>query len=167
MAVDLGFNPAQKGFSLAGQSPMAGISRVAQDPRAAFQPKNLDQNFLNPDFASDVDIGFDPSQSLAGGMTGMQKPGFNWKGAMEGFSLGAEGVMGLANAYNAYKQMGLMEDQFNFARADRNQNVANQAAITNERLGQQRAAEGRQMGLAGEDLDKFRAGGTTVSGAAV
>ena len=168
MAIDLSFKPTNKGFSLAGMDPMAGISKVAQDPRAAFKTPGMNQDFLNPDFAAgDMDIGFNPSDGLANGLGGNTGSGWDWKGAMEGFSLGAEGIMGLANAYNAYKQMGLMEDQFNFARADRNQNVANQAAITNERLGQQRAAEGRQMGLRGEELDKFRAGGTTVSGAAV
>jgi hypothetical protein len=168
MANDFSFKPTNNGFSLAGMDPMAGISRVAQDPRAALKTPGINQDFLNSDFAAgDTNLGFNPAEGLANGLGGNTGSPWDWKGALEGFSLGAQGIMGLANSYNAYKQLGLMEDQFNFARADRNQNVSNQAAITNERLGQQRAAEGRQMGLRGEELDKFRTGGTTVSGAAV
>lgn len=69
---------------------------------------------------------------LGGGDKG-PKP-FDWSDAMNNFSMGAEGVMGLANAYTAYKQLGLMEDQLNFQKGLANRNIANSAATTNRQL---------------------------------
>lgn len=60
--------------------------------------------------------------------------GFDWGGAMDNFSMGAQGVMGLANAYTAYKQLGLMEDQLAMQKGMANRNVANQAKTTNRML---------------------------------
>jgi hypothetical protein len=65
---------------------------------------------------------------------GAKPGGFDWGNAMNTFNTGAQGLLGLAGAYNAYKQMGLMEDQFNFQKNLANTNLANQAAITNQKL---------------------------------
>lgn len=70
--------------------------------------------------------------------------GFNFGDAMGNFSMGAQGVMGLANAYTAYKQLGLMEDQLSMQKGIANRNIANQAATTNRML-DDRASMAAQM----------------------
>ena len=70
--------------------------------------------------------------------------GFDLSGAMGNFALGAQGITGLAGAYNAYKQMGLMEDQLNFSKSLANRNISNQAATTNRML-EDRASMAAQM----------------------
>lgn len=93
------------------------------------------------------------SQGLAGTLgqdymdsQGIKAPGggFDWGGAMDNFSMGAQGVMGLANAYTAYKQLGLMEDQLSMQKGMANRNVANQAKTTNRML-DDRASMAAQM----------------------
>lgn len=160
MTVDVNFDP--KNFSLAkSMQPMQGIQPIGG---AAPRPTGMD-------------ISFNPSQgdmSLAGanmmtGDTGLNGEGFNWGGAMKGFSDFGSGVTSLAGLYNSYKQLGMMEDQLNFARADRNQNVANQAAITNERLQNQRDAAAQLSGhkRGTQEYKDYMAGGAQVSGAAI
>lgn len=77
---------------------------------------------------------------------GIQVPGggFDWSNAMNNFSMGAQGVMGLANAYTAYKQLGLMEDQLSMQKGLANRNIANSAATTNRML-DDRASMAAQM----------------------
>jgi hypothetical protein len=62
-----------------------------------------------------------------------------------------------------------MEDQFDFAKADRNQQVANQAAITNEALKSQQSAKaqlsGAQYGT--PEYNKQMENAVQVSGAPV
>lgn len=154
--------------SLASMKPMQGIAPVGGvQPTAA--------RGVAPTLAGG-NVGFDPASAGfdigtqvgdTGGMGGVD--GFDWGGAMKGFADFGSGITSLAGLYNSYKQLGMMEDQLNFARADRNQNVANQAAITNDRLRSQREAEaqlkGHKPGTAG--YDAFVAGGTKVDGSAV
>lgn len=47
------------------------------------------------------------------------------------FGLAANGVTGLLGAFNAYKQLGLMRDQFNFNKSLANRNIQNQATAYN------------------------------------
>lgn len=163
MTVDTGFNPAN--FSLA-----RSMQPVLPSPMQGIQPVGVGagREFLDPMQANLPELNIDQDLSLAG-LGGGADGGFDWQGAMKGFSAGAQGIMGLANAYNAYKQMGLMEDQFNFARADRNQNVANQAAITNEALGSQASAKSQLMGnkVGSSQYVQDQKNKTQVSGAAV
>lgn len=70
--------------------------------------------------------------------------GLDWGNIMENYSLGAEGLTGLAGAYNSYKQMGMMEDQLKMQGDIANRNIANQAAVTNRQL-DDRATMGAQM----------------------
>jgi len=66
---------------------------------------------------------------------GIDQPGgFDFSDAMGNFSMGAQGVMGLANAYNAWQQTGLMKDQLGFQKNMANRNIANSAATTNRML---------------------------------
>ena len=86
-------------------------------------------------------------QAYTPNMVNVPRGGFT--GAMKNFNLGAQGVLGLAGAYNAYKQRGLMEDQFNFSKSLANRNLANTAATTNRML-RDRATMAGQM-LSGAD----------------
>lgn len=72
--------------------------------------------------------------------------GFNWGGAFKNFNQGAQGLLGLAGAYNSYQQNRLMKDQYRTSLADRNQNVANQANITNKNLSNQASVAAQMMG---------------------
>jgi len=53
------------------------------------------------------------------------------------FGLVANGLTGLAGAYNAFNQTRLMEDQLKFQKNITNRNVANSATTTNTQLGNQ------------------------------
>lgn len=64
----------------------------------------------------------------------------NW----QKFGLGANAITGLAGAYSAYKQLGLMEDQLGMQRNLANRNIANSAATTNAQL-ERGASIGAQM----------------------
>ncbi len=112
------------------------------------QPINSN-NFLQPMQTNIPSVGFNPA---AGGGDGLafQQPslpnipgidvpgagagGFDWGNAMSNFSMGAEGILGLASAYNAYKQQGIMEDQFDLQKNLANRNIANTAKTTNRML---------------------------------
>jgi hypothetical protein len=152
--------PQKSSVSLALPSPMMNPSKIATDPSAGL---------------ANMSIGTQPQDFNLGGTmmgegTGLGgDTGFDWGGTMKGFSDFGSGVASLAGLYSAYKQLGMMEDQFNFARADRNQNVANQAAITNDRLRAQANAEaqlsGHKVGSAG--YDEMMANRAKVSGAAI
>ena len=78
------------------------------------------------------------------GLPGVPGGGFDWSNAMDNFSMGAQGIMGLANAYTAYKQLGLMEDQLAMQKGVANRNIANSAATTNRML-DDRASMAAQM----------------------
>lgn len=166
------FQPTASDFSVSlakmRPSPMINANKIATDPGAGGYTgyQGMDEAFLKKDFAGpDTELGLSEMGIGGGGSGG----GFDFGGAVKNFNLGAQGVMGLANAYNAYKQMGLMEDQFNFARADRNQNVANQAAITNDRLEKQANASAQLHGheYGSQGYNDYMANRTKVSGAAV
>ena len=58
----------------------------------------------------------------------------DWNNVFSNFSAGAQGILGLASAYNGYQQMKMQKKQYNASLADRNQQIANQAAITNQQL---------------------------------
>jgi len=94
--------------------------------------------------------GMDPATYAAGeGSMNFGDPGFggnefDFGGAMKNFSMGAQGIAGLAGAYNSYKQMGLMEDQLSMQKAMANRNIANTAATTNRML-DDRAGMAAQM----------------------
>lgn len=117
--------------------------------QAGAQP--IQSNFITQPTAS-------PNFSLAGGNTGFPAgsvdalnlngvaPGgeLDFGGAMSNFSLGAQGISGLAGAYNAYKQMGLMEEQLNLQKGTTNRNIANTSATTN-RLLDDRASMAAQL----------------------
>jgi hypothetical protein len=136
-------------------SPMIDTNRLAMDPSTGLSSMSYDQHVMRPG-----ETGYDLSAP---------GEGFDWGGAMKGFSAGAQGVLGLANAYNAYRQMKLMEDQFDFAKQDRNQMVSNQAAITNANLEAQENARSQLRGnVVGSDQYKEdMANRTTVSGAPI
>lgn len=72
--------------------------------------------------------------------------GFDLKGGLGTASLAMQGVTGLMGAYNAYQQNKLLKKQFGASLADRNQNVANQAATTNLGLTNQAAMAAQMMG---------------------
>ena len=110
-----------------------------------------------------MDIGFDPSKinlnlpgsqdatygvNPPGGMVQGPDGGWNFSDAMSNFSTGAQGLMGLACAYNAYKQTGLLEDQLAMQKAMANRNLSNQAATTNLGLSNQAQAAAQMYGHA-------------------
>jgi hypothetical protein len=138
-------------------SPMMDANRLATDPTAGLSSMNYDQHVMKPG-----ETGYDLKANDPGA-------GWDWQGAMKGFSTGAQGVLGLANAYNAYRQMKLMEDQFDFAKQDRNQMIANQAAITNANLDAQASARSQLSGntVGSEGYEKDMANRTQVSGAPI
>ena len=57
-----------------------------------------------------------------------------------------QGITGAMGAWNAYNQNKLMKKQFNASLADRNQNIANQAATTNLALNNQAIMAAQMMG---------------------
>lgn len=71
---------------------------------------------------------------------------FDLRGILGTTSLAMQGVTGLMGAYNAYQQNKLLKQQFNASLADRNQNIANQAATTNLGLTNQAAMAAQMMG---------------------
>lgn len=72
------------------------------------------------------------------------------KDTVGGIAQGVQALAGLANAYMGYKNYGLAKDQFNFAKAAANRDVANQARLINNEI--QNAGE-VGMGLAGNTMD--------------
>lgn len=78
-------------------------------------------------------FGFSPQDglNLPGGGGG---EGFDFSEALGDFSLGAQGITGLAGAYNAYNQNKLLEEQFGVQKNLLNRNIANQATLTNKAL---------------------------------
>ena len=76
-----------------------------------------------------------PGSGADGGLEDLG--GLDVSGFLKNFSVGAQGLAGLAGAYSGYKQLGLLEDQYKASIADRNQQVANQAIITNKNLANQ------------------------------
>lgn len=117
-------------------------------------PDFLQKQNVNPSnmglAGNDMDFSIGSTDQLgAGSQDALQldlpgAEGFDFGGLMKNFSLGAQGITGLAGAYNAYKQMGLMEDQLNMQKGVANRNIANQAATTNRML-EDRATMGAQM----------------------
>ena len=79
--------------------------------------------------------------------------GDNWwtqnKDMIGGIAQGIQAGTGLANAYLGYKNYGLAKDQFNFAKAAANRDVANQAQLINNEI--QNAGE-VGMSLAGNTM---------------
>ncbi len=132
-----------------------------------------------------TNVGFDPVAGGQGGLAFQQQPGvpgmpgaggspgggFDWGNAMSNFSMGAEGAMGLANAYTAYKQLGLMEDQLSLQKGVANRNIANQAATTNRMLEDRASMAAQMTGGAEYGTEAHRKAKeklqTTVSGAPV
>lgn len=162
MAVNIGFDPAN--FSLAKSmqkpTPMQGIAPVGGVQIGG------GQDFLNKDFAAPgTDLSLSSGMDLGGGMD----QGFDWGGAMKGFSDVGSGITSLAGAYNAYKQLGMMEDQFNFAKQAHNQNVGNQAAITNQQLKNQASATAQHHGykVGSPEYNAYMQNATQVSGAPI
>ena len=101
-----------------------GIQSNFDSPRptgARAQQMNSLSSTLGPEFSADAGIE-------------MPDQGFDFSNAMGNFSIGAEGIAGLANAYNAWQQTGLMKDQLNMQKNMANRNIANQAAVTNRQL---------------------------------
>ena len=94
-----------------------------------------------PRFGSNDQLGAGSQDALGIGSGTGGAGGFDWGNAMSNFSMGAEGVMGLANAYSAYKQLGLMEDQLGMQKASYNKDIANQATLTNDQLRQRAVME--------------------------
>jgi hypothetical protein len=141
--------------------PMTGIAPVGGVQPSLAGGMGYDQHVMQPGQG-----GYDLNASMPEG-GGME--GFDWGGAMKGFSDFGSGLTSLAGAYNAYKQLGMMEDQFNFAKGAHNLNVSNQAAITNDQLRKQRSAAARQMGMkdGSKEFQQYVGEGTQVSGAPV
>jgi len=83
----------------------------------------IDNNFLNTNVLStgvDDALKVDPLKGFQqGGMTPQDSLGFgtggenkfDLGGALSNFNTGAQGILGLMNAYSAYKQLGYMGDQ--------------------------------------------------------
>lgn len=67
-------------------------------------------------------------------------------GTLDKASLAMQGVTGALGVWNAYNQNKLMRKQFNASLADRNQNIANQAATTNLALNNQAIMAAQMMG---------------------
>ena len=103
-------------------------------------------NTLGPEF--EADFGIDQDQ------------GFDFSGAMGNFALGAEGIAGLANAYNAWQQTGLMKDQLNMQKNMANRNISNQAAVTNEQLA---ARAKMQSQMTGKHIDPTQVSGEPIA----
>ncbi len=106
-----------------------------------FLAQSIPSDFIQPQIyntpnltlaGSKMPVGSPDSLALNFGNQG--SGGMDWSNALSNFSMGAEGVMGLAGAYNAYKQMGLMEDQLNTQKNVTNRNISNQAKTTNRML---------------------------------
>ena len=101
--------------------------------------------------------------SLAGGNPGMfgnfnpnsASKGMDWGGAFKNFSLGAEGVLSLADAYANYQKLGILKDQQHMAE----QNFAN---INNDRRAQDKSRTNAIAQLDGNR--KFNPDGTTTTG---
>lgn len=120
-------------LTLAGANNNSGLARPIQ----SYNPADIS-------LAGGNVPGMGSQDSLNLGMSTGPGGGFDWSKAMDGFSMGAQGVMGLANAYTAYKQLGLMEDQLSMQKGIANRNIANQAATTNRML-EDRASMAAQM----------------------
>lgn len=95
--------------------------------------------------------------------------GFDWGNAFKNFSMGAQGVLGLANAYNAYKQMKLMEKQYGASLAGYNRDIANQSVLTNKALQERAYAEARTLGygIGTPEHDSFLANYAKVDGSPI
>ena len=97
--------------------------------------------------------------------------GFDFGGAMSNFSLGAQGIAGLAGAYNSFQQNKLLEEQLGIQKGLTNRNIANQALTTNRML-EDRASlasqltSGADYGTPAQVAEQKRLQ-TTVSGAPV
>ena len=114
----------------------------------------------NPSLANG-DMGMSFDQWLANGYTPQQTPnnygtpdvnpsatgwGSNLKTGLGNASLAMQGITGAMGAWNAYQQNKLLKDQFKMSLADRNQNIANQAATTNSALNNQAIMAAQMMG---------------------
>jgi hypothetical protein len=156
-----GFSPIRDMSPMRGVDPVGGVQTQQYTGKPLQSPiegqKGLTEQLMEAEW-----------KGPAGGTT-PDVEGFDWGGAMKGFSDFGSGISSLAGLYNSYKQLGMMEDQLAFARADRNQNVANQAAITNDRLYNQRdaAAQGSGYRRGTKEYDEYMAGRAQVSGAAI
>ena len=118
-------------LSLEGKLGMTPINPGAAAPNMS----NVNQYKWNP-----------KANNGMGGFEMKSPNGFDFTGTMENFALGAQGVTGLANAYNAWQQTKLMEEQLALQEALANRNIANQATTTNASLANQ---AGMQAQLAG------------------
>lgn len=65
----------------------------------------------------------------------------------ENFSNLGGGIMSLASAYTALKELGLMKDQLRMQRGIANRNIANSAATTNLSLANQASMAAQMMGF--------------------
>lgn len=63
-------------------------------------------------------------------------------GSMQGWGTALGGLGDIGNAYMAYKNYGLAKDQFAFNKELTNRNMANQAALTNQRMASWSQARG-------------------------
>ena len=96
------------------------------------------QNAINPLQS------FDPSGAQGGSVS---LPGVNTPQGMNGwqkFGIGANALTGLAGAYSAYKQLGLMKNQLQFQKSLANRNLSNSATMQNRDL-KNRAIMAAQM----------------------
>ena len=117
--------------------PAPGTGLAGMDPAAFISGAN-NMNYCDPSFSGNT-YDVDGSTANAGSM-----PPSAW----ENFNLGAQGVLGLAGAYNAYQQTGLMEDQLALQTNMANTNLANSAATTNLGLANQANMAAQMMGNA-------------------
>jgi hypothetical protein len=146
MTVDLSLGGSSGNY---GKKPLNLSLAGASGNYGKFAPKPLGRTGAQPiqnDFMQAPNLQ-SPSLSLAGGNMPLgsqdnlnlgfgneNNGGFDWTNAMGNFAMGAEGITGLAGAYSAYKQLGLLEDQLNLQKNMANRNIANQATVTNEQL---------------------------------
>ena len=84
-----------------------------------------------------------PQQQVSPSTTNFGPSGM---GTLDKASLAMQGITGAMGAWNAYNQNKLMKKQFNASLADRNQNIANQAATTNLALNNQAIMAAQMMG---------------------
>lgn len=126
-------NPQAAVASATGQMPVLGEGVVeyvdANGMPTQYAPVEFDMS------AQRGSLDFGDAYTDASGAT-MNQPSW-WsqnKDMIGGIAQGAQAAAGLANAYLGYKNYGIAKDQFNFAKAAANRDVANQAQLINNSI---------------------------------
>lgn len=93
----------------------------------------------------------------------------SWGAGFQNFSLGAQGLAGLASAYTGYQNNKLARRQFDVSLAGMNRDIANQSTLVNKQLRDQASVEAQMAGNAygSQGYQDYKNNAVQVNGAPI